>query len=277
MRAKAPKLFTPLAAAYIGPSTRYLFFVDDANILRGVKTTSNGWQEETGLAQLNVSCAHYSQLTAITIFENNFQAICLYYQMNERTAGITMLSYSTKTNAWVRGVPDMTPRPPPPPPPPIRDPPLHGTSITAVRTRPGLEIIKGSKMPMVYLQWDTLALAHAQEAKVGPIGSLDLKFAPHTSLTTVDDGKNLYCFYTSSNTNNIKVIVIGGGVASNPRIVATPTPRSAIAAVLPTPTTIVLFYQALNREEGVVELRGGAFPKDAAENSLTQVDWVALA
>lgn len=73
------------------------------------------------------------------------------------------------------------------------------------------------------------------------------------------------------------MIGIGNGVASNPRIVATPTPRSTIAAVLPIPSTIVLFYQALNREEGTVELRGGAFPKDAAEISLAQVNWVALA
>ena len=121
-----------------------------------------------------------------------------------------------------------------------------------------------------------ISLWLTRKTEVGAVGYLDLKFAPHTSLTTVDDGTKLYCFYTSSNNNSIKVIVIGNGVASNPRIVATPTPRSTIAAVLPIPSTIVLFYQALNHEEGTVELRGGAFPKDTAEISLTQVNWVAL-
>ncbi|KAI0195867.1 hypothetical protein F4808DRAFT_464114 [Astrocystis sublimbata] len=230
----APKLFTPLAAAYIG-SHRCLFYVDDDNYVRGVRSTATPWTAETSLLQLNVRCAHYSQLTAITISKNNFQAICLYYQVPDRSAAIEMLAISTKNNTWVKGVPDMTPNPPPPPPPvSVRDPPLYGTSITAVPYR-----------------------------KVENIQSLELRFAPHTSLTTVDDGTKLYCFYTSSQNNHIKMIVIENGKASDPHTVATPTPRSAIAAVMPTHDRIVLFYQALNFTVGTVELQGMTFSRSS--------------
>jgi hypothetical protein len=176
----APKLFTPLAAAYIG-STRasisriyrraqvgltmkqYLFYVDDNNIVRGVKSLKTPWPEDTGVSGLGIRCASYSQLTAISFSKNKHQAICLYYQTPKKDAGIEAISYSTKNGTWVKGMPDMTPDPPPPPPR-VVDPPLYGTSMTAVPTRKDLQIISNSIMPVVYLQWDTLALAHSQEA-----------------------------------------------------------------------------------------------------------------
>lgn len=116
--------------------------------------------------QLNTRCAHYSQLAAITISTNNFQTICLYYQTPNRDAAIEMLSYSSKNNKWVTGVPDMTPNlPPPQPPPRVVDPPLYGTSITPVPVRNGLQVIPHSSPPVVYFQWDTLALAYSQESR----------------------------------------------------------------------------------------------------------------
>jgi hypothetical protein len=145
---------------------QYLFYVDDNNIVRGVNSTNTHWPEVPGLSALSIRCAHYSQLTAITISKNNFQAICLYYQSPDRDAAIEMIGCSTKNKIWVKGVPDMTPFPPPPAPPPrVVDPPLYGTSITAVPMRNGLEVIRDSAMPVVYLQWDTLALAHSQESR----------------------------------------------------------------------------------------------------------------
>ncbi|KAH9485861.1 hypothetical protein JR316_0002776 [Psilocybe cubensis] len=260
-RPNAPKLYTPLAASVIS-STKYVFYVDDTNTLRGVK--SPNWAQEAGLATLAIRVAAYSQLTATTIAENGFQAICLYYQSPRRDAGIEMVSFTTKTNQWVKGIPDMTPIPPPPPPPPPRvvDPPLYGTSLCAVKVRPGISVIPNSKMPVVYLQWDTLALAHSQEAMVETIRTLDLKFAPHTSLAIVDDGALLYCFYTSSQNNHIKMITIKDYKASAPVVLGTPTPRSTIAAVLPTQDRIVLFYQALNFSVGAVELKGLTLVRD---------------
>ncbi|KAF4627645.1 hypothetical protein G7Y89_g10511 [Cudoniella acicularis] len=265
----APKLFTPLAAACIG-STRYLFYVDDKNFIHGVQSRSTPWPEDTGLLQLHIPCAHYSQLTAITISKNNFQAICLYYQTPNRDAAIELLSYSTKNGRWVAGAPDMTPNPPPPAPPPrVVDPPLYGTSITAVPVRNGLHVIPQSSLPVVYLQWDTLALCSFAgfSIEVETIRTLDLRFAPHTSLTTVDDGATLYCFYTSSQNNHIKMIAIKDGKASEPQTVATPTPRSAIAAVIPSRDRIVLFYQTLNFEAGKVELQGMTFQRLATSST----------
>jgi hypothetical protein len=106
--------------------------------------------------------------------------------------------------------------------------------------------------------------------EVETIRSLDLRFAPHTSLTAVDDGTNLYCFYTSSQNNHIKMIVIKDGKASDPQTVATPTPRSAIAAVHPTRDRIVLFYQSLNYEAGTVEVSGMTFSRVATASSNAQ-------
>jgi hypothetical protein len=45
------------------------------------------------------------------------------------------------------------------------DPPLYGTSLTAVKPREGIIIAKDEKdkqMPVVYLQWDTHTLAEGQ-------------------------------------------------------------------------------------------------------------------
>jgi len=56
----------------------------------------------------------------------------------------------------------------------LRDPPLYGTSLSAVKPRPGICLeqrrTRGDEVtaeqsktfPVVYLQWDTHALAHGQ-------------------------------------------------------------------------------------------------------------------
>ena len=98
--------------------------------------------------------------------------------------------------------------------------------------------------------------------EVETIRSLAIRFAPHTSLAAVDDGTQLYCFYTSSRNNNIKMTVIKDGKASAPIAVETPTPKSSIAAVLPTNDRIVLFYQSLNAEAGTVDLKGMTLRRD---------------
>ena len=46
-----------------------------------------------------------------------------------------------------------------------RDPPLYGTSLTAVKPREGINVTEdedAQQFPVVYLQWDTQALAECQ-------------------------------------------------------------------------------------------------------------------
>ena len=92
---------------------QYLLYVDDNNIIRGRKRvlidSEPSWVEESTLSGLAVSCAHYYQLTATTISESIYHAICIYYQSPADDASIKMIiSLSTKNNRWVNGIPDMT-------------------------------------------------------------------------------------------------------------------------------------------------------------------------
>lgn len=77
---------------------------------------------------------------------------------------------------------------------------------------------------------------------------LKLKFAPHTSLTAVDDIGGLQYFYTSSDDNFIRRVIVKNNGQMEFDTLATPTPRSAIAAVRVKPGKVVLFYQALEKE-----------------------------
>ena len=77
---------------------------------------------------------------------------------------------------------------------------------------------------------------------------LKLKFAPHTSLTAIDDQDVLQYFYTSSDSNFIKRVIVHANDKMEFDTLATPTPRSAIAAVRVKPGKVVLFYQALEKE-----------------------------
>ncbi|KAF2642928.1 hypothetical protein P280DRAFT_547182 [Massarina eburnea CBS 473.64] len=250
---RTPKLFTPLAAARIG-STRFLFYVDENNMVRGVQSTDTPqppWKEEPSLSAMQIHCAHYSQLAASTLEKSNAQTICLYYQTANQNGAIQMLRYSNTTEKWDSEDTESTPT--------VFDDLLRGTSITALPMRSGLHAPLDSPLPVVYLQSKTLKLAHSQGNQVEIMRSLGLTFAPNTSFAIVDDGHNLCFFYTSSHSNHLKSIVIKDGKASTPWKVATPTPRSAIAAVRPTKDRIVLFYQSLNCETGSVELASMTF------------------
>jgi hypothetical protein len=104
--------------------------------------------------------------------------------------------------------------------------------------------------------------------------AVPLRFAPHTSLALLDDGTAHHCFYTSSNNNMIRKIIISNqGNALPAEDVATPTPRSAITAALsPSKDRIVLFYQCLqngagNKNLGNVELYFMTFIKPTAANT----------
>jgi len=74
---------------------------------------------------------------------------------------------------------------------------------------------------------------------------MKLKFAPHTSLSAVDANGGLQYFYTSSEDNFIRRVIIKNSIQMEFDTLVTPTPRSALAAVRVKPNKVVLFYQAL--------------------------------
>jgi hypothetical protein len=245
----APKMFTPLAAASLG-NTRYLIYVNDNNILQDIIFKDGEWQKgqlcnlKDSDGKTGIRCAPYSKLAAATVQVDGKDIVCLYYQADGKHGPVRMISFvpgnSWKVTYWPDGRMEVQ----------WVDPPLYGTSLTAVKPREGIIVMKDDEkqkqMPIVYLQWDTHALAEGQGIKIQPIPGLEnFQLSPHTSLTTVDDGGNLYCFY-KSNDNSVRMIQIGDGKAVEVlHSVVVSTPRSNIAAVMPLQhkNRIVIFYQ----------------------------------
>ena len=129
--------------------------MDDSNRIRAVFFRNGGdWIQDTGLINLDIRCAPYSKLAAITVTNDLYNFITLYYQEPGQDAVIKTVSYSGRDNTWVRNKPD------------LRDPPLYGTALTAVPPRPGNLVAQensdDARQPVLYLQLDNLKLAHAQ-------------------------------------------------------------------------------------------------------------------
>ena len=307
---KAPKLFTPVAAAPFNGSGRksdakntrvrfhivphlqsltmcqVLFYIDDNNILRDVYNRGSEWTFGT-LASLNIVCAHYSRLAAITVVNDLYYFMCVFYQAPDKDATIRMANFDGGTQSWKHGSPN------------LKDPPLFGTSLTAVQPRNGILVgtTAGSveaRQPVYFLQMDNLHLGHAQGTsgtctpyhirpdlhEVDPVEmdglELDgkkLVFSPQTSLTAVDNGSQLYIIY-KSDSGNVKVIEIQDGKPKPPEKFSQvdTTPPSAIAACLApntTTTKIVLFYQSLNVTTKQVNLGARTLTKP----STASTDW----
>ncbi|PUU72515.1 hypothetical protein B9Z19DRAFT_1009408 [Tuber borchii] len=267
----APKFFTPLAAADFTPmksaqkDTRCLFYVDDSNILRSmVSERGTNWKEGS-LSQLTVNVAHYSSLAATTVSNDLYNVICISYQLPDKSAAIKMVSYSGRDQRWVRTTPD------------LRDPPLYGTSLTAVLPRPGILVAPAgtpeARLPVLStLIFITNTTTEPAEIPGFEVDRRPLVFSPHTSLTAVDDGTRLYCIF-KSNGGDIKMIEIVNGRPNVPEKFdqINPTPRSAIAACLsPSKTQIILFYQSLNKETMKIDLWGLTLYKKTA----TSADWI---
>jgi hypothetical protein len=68
-----------------------------------------------------------------------------------------MASYSQRSGTWSAGLPDLNK-------PALRvvNPPLYGTSLTAVPWHPGIGVISDNMLPTVYLQLNDLAPLHWQ-------------------------------------------------------------------------------------------------------------------
>lgn len=274
---------------------QYLFYLNDKNILCDALNDGTGWKAGK-LALSNVVCAHYSKLASITVCNNWYNFICVYYQAPTEDAAIKMISLSGYTGNWADGSPD------------LKDPPLFGTSLAAVQSRPGISVLTsadkdGIQQPVYYLQMDNLCLGHAQgtsgmynlfycllyfpnkllhEALLisykDPVvmsglelDGRSLVFSPHTSLTAVDDGSKLYIIYKSNN-NSIKMIEIVDHRPNPPEKFKSidTTPMSAIAACLSPDKKVVLFYQSLDTTTKQVHLFGCTLYK-AAVNS---TEWV---
>ncbi|KAF2179313.1 hypothetical protein K469DRAFT_596531 [Zopfia rhizophila CBS 207.26] len=241
----APKLFTPLAAAYLGDA-RYLFYVDDNNYLRDryiSPQARNKWVAGRLFSDRGIKVAQYSKLAAITVPNRWGTSICVYYQILGEDAAIESVNF--KEGQSRREVDTRR----------VTDPPPYGTSLTAVLARDGIQLNKAvpfdpnSSLPVVYLQWHSLELAHAQgKGTVRRMEDLKLRFAPHTSLSVVDDISGLQYFYTSSDDNYVRRVIIKNNGQMEFDTLATPTPRSALAAVRVKPGKVVLFYQALEKE-----------------------------
>lgn len=265
-RPGAPKLFTPIAAVSFTErlnqpmNERFVFYLDDNNILHDQHDTGNGDYQEGSLASRNIRVGSYSRLAATVIKGDVVNHICLFYQAPTPDAAIKMVSYAGLHRSWTDG------------PANLRDPPLYGTSITAVPPRPGIlgrtsSDKSNDRQPIYYLQMDNNALGSGQGASEPlPLSGYDrdglpLAFSPHTSLTAIDNGAHLHLIY-KSNSGQVKVIRIDSTQGPQmPELFfkdVEVAPRSAIAACLGPSTTgttsIVLFYQVLDQVTRKVQM-----------------------
>ena len=143
-----------------------MIYVNDNNVLQDIVFKDGEWQKGK-LCQLKdidgktgIRCAPYSKLAAATAHVEGQDIICLYYQAEGKHGPVRMISF-VPGNSWrttyypdgrivVQWV----------------DPPLYGTSLTAIKPREGIMVQdkdeKQKQLPIVYLQWDSHALAEGQ-------------------------------------------------------------------------------------------------------------------
>ncbi|OAP55467.1 hypothetical protein AYL99_10440 [Fonsecaea erecta] len=247
-RPDAPKLFTPIAAVSFTDNLnkpmneRYVFYLDDKNILHDQYDRGNGDYQHGTLAGLKIECAHYSSLAAVTIKGNVVNHICVFYQAPSWDGAVKMVSFAGIHRTWQHGAAN------------LRDPPLYGTSLTAVPPR-------AEPLPLAGYDRDGKPVA----------------FSPHTSLTAVDNGTHLHLIY-KSHSGQVKVVRIDPkeGLLL-PELFfhdVDVAPRSAIAACIApntgTTTCIVLFYQALDPDSRKVQMAARVVYKPTTAATGTQ-------
>jgi hypothetical protein len=133
-----------------------LFYVSDDNILRDhVGSASGTWKAGTLSAQA-IKVAAYSKLAAIRMTNpQGVEFIFVYYQKPTPDAAITSINLQ-RGGVWSASNLRVT------------DPPLFGTSLTAVLPRPGILVEKkddpNARLPVVYLQMDSLGMGHFQSS-----------------------------------------------------------------------------------------------------------------
>ncbi|KAL2256761.1 hypothetical protein VTK26DRAFT_1157 [Humicola hyalothermophila] len=104
----APKLFTPFVAtpftdALDAPmNEKVVFYLDDNNILHDQyynSTTNNEFVHGT-LSSLNIQCAPYSSLAAVTIRGDVVNHVCVFYQTPDADAAVKMVSFAGWHRTW---------------------------------------------------------------------------------------------------------------------------------------------------------------------------------
>lgn len=143
-----------------------MIYVNDNNILQDVVFKDGEWQKGNlcELKDINgqkgIRCAPYSKLAATTANVDGQDNIYIYYQADGKHGPVRMISF-VPGNSWrITFYPNgqMVAQ--------WVDPPLYGTSLTSVKPREGILVEKKDEMmktlPIVYLQWDTQALAEGQ-------------------------------------------------------------------------------------------------------------------
>lgn len=243
------RVFTPLAAAVMTDFStkeerRYLFYVDDDNILCDVYFNTS-WHAGA-LHDKKIQCASYSKLAAIRLSNTAADFICLYYQTKSNPSSavspaIELVSLSHM--GWSSGNP------------PLNDPPLLGTSFSVVLPEKGIlsNSSTSDKFPVVFFQHDTLGLGSSQAQSKDDYVYYDVptkaRFpSPHTGLACVDNGTDLYAFYNSDD-NKIQWVRVDSASKLTElgpvNVQYTPVPGTSLAAVMTKVDgreTIVLFY-----------------------------------
>ena len=102
---------------------QYVCYLDDNNILNDQYDTGNGDYKHGTLAELKFQCAHYSALAAVTIKGQYVYQMVVLFQAPTSDGAVNMVSFAGRHRTWVLG------------PARLRDPPLYGTSLTAVPPR----------------------------------------------------------------------------------------------------------------------------------------------
>jgi len=242
-----PKRFTPLAAAFYHDKAsnvdrRYVFYIDENNLLRDVYFESDKWYVGE-LSDQNCICAPYSKLAAIRLVnDGQYGFITVYYQTTGENGDIKEVSLNN--GDWSLGQPD------------LNDPPLYGTSLSAVTAEPGILSKSTStdtdkRLPVMFFQYDILGLGSSQDGKDyarWPIDDNSKSMSSHAGLAAVDDGTNLWAFYTSDDNQVQRIRIDKDGKMTQPTAVALdmkPMPASPLEAAFVTDTNddyIVLFY-----------------------------------
>ena len=145
--------------------------MDDKNYLRDryiSPQTNNKWVAGSLFSDRAILVAQYSKLAAITVSNRWGDSICVYYQAPGIDAAIESVNFKYGQQKWEVETRRVT------------DPPLYGTSLTAVLARDGIQLDKSvpfdkDSLPVVYLQWHSLELAHAQGKGMVPACGLGFR------------------------------------------------------------------------------------------------------
>jgi len=234
------KRFTPLAAAPKG-DRRYLFYVNKADYLCDVYEEGGSWSAGK-LLDKKWKCAAYSKLAAVKITNaDGADIICLYYQNADDSGNIQTVNVSGD-DCWAVGNPRLC------------DPPLLGTALAAVLPQPGIQSSSDSEYPVVFFQQSTLVLSSSQDDTTPDytpyvIADKEKALSGHAYIAAVEDGTDVWCFYTSNDNYIRKIGVDSNASWKQPTRIGsdkTPIPGSPLAAVLSAesdkPENIALFY-----------------------------------